>query len=370
MPSRPLKPPRRTDPSRCAALRRILILSSLPILWISLSAGLGCVAASPEPPGELSERPAPKAPGPLRHWPLDPERLETALRSDPIEVLSERYAGAGLTGASRVELRLLEAGLEISAKWKPMPPGFDGINNSPRKELAAYEVQKLVLDPSDYVVPTSVARCLPASAFPDPTEHVEERFPGSRCELGVLSVWLENVTLPEQLLDVKRFEENEGYARHLARFNLVTYLILHQDGRRGNFLVSTDPEDRRVFAVDNGVAFSGIWYNWFVPNWKRIRVPALDQRSFERMRELDAEDLESLAVVAELRRLPDGMLVPVPAGPIRERDEGVRIDGPTLQLGLTEDEIENLFERIEELIEEVEEGDLSILPPPGSREDL
>lgn len=343
-------------------LKEMASLRCAPALLALLTMALGCATWSPGPPAPVVPNDTAAA-SRTGHWPLDPETLETALRSEPIEILSERYAGAGLTGASRVEIRLRDRDTTVTVKWKPMPDRLDGINNSPRKEIAAYEVQKLVLDPPDYVVPTSVARCILPSAFPEPARHSTGPFSGARCELGVLSVWLENVTLPDRLVDLERFRKDAVYARHLGRFNLVTYLVHHQDGRRGNFLVSTNDADRRVFSVDNGVAFSGIWYNWFVPNWKRIRVPALPQQPVERLQQIRREDLERLAIVTELRLDPDGMLVPVEPGPIRDREAGVRIDGPTLQLGLTEDEIEDLRERIEELIEDVEEGDLSILPP-------
>jgi len=333
----------------------------IPLLAIAVS--LGCLTWSPGPSIEPPASEQAPSRTPVRHWPLDPDTLEQALRSGPIEIVSESYAGAGLTGASRLELRLLDPHETIAAKWKPMPARLDGINNSPRKEIAAYEVQKLVLEPEDYVVPTSVARCLPPAAFPDPSRHSTPTLPGSRCELGVLTLWLENVTLPDPLLDLERFRRDEVYARHLGHFNLVTYLIHHQDGRRGNFLVSTNDRNRRVFSIDNGVAFSGILYNWFVRNWKRIHVPALPQRAIERLERVGPGDLEPLAVVAELRLGRDGIFVPVPPGPLRDRDEGVRIDGPTVQLGLDEDEIEDLWERIEDLLEEIREGDLGILPP-------
>jgi len=326
----------------------------------------GCLAWSPGPPIQSTPSEESASRTSVRPWPLDPPTLEQSLRSEPIEILSESYAGAGLTGASRLELRLLEHQQTISAKWKPMPTRLDGINNSPRKEIAAYEVQKLVLEPEDYVVPTSVARCLPASAFPDPSQHSPSTLRGSRCELGVLSLWLENVTLPDPLLDLDRFRRDGVYARHLGHFNLVTYLIHHQDGRQGNFLVSVDDQDRRVFAIDNGVAFSGIFYNWFVRNWKQIHVPALPQRAIERLERIRPGDLEPLAVVAELRLDSDGIFRPVPAGPVRDREEGVRIDGPTIQLGLEAGEIEDLWERIEDLLEEIREGDLGILPPATS----
>jgi len=301
---------------------------------------------------------------PVEHWRLDPLTLETELASGRIEILSERYAGAGLTGASRVELRLLDQGLTVSAKWKPVPLFLDGINNSPRKEIAAYHVQKLVLEPEDYVIPTSVARCIPAAEFPSPTKHSKGTLPDSNCELGIFSVWLENVTVPDMLLDSDRFEREAAYARHLGNFNLVTYLIRHHDGRRGNFLVSTNESDRRVFAVDNGVAFSGIWYNWFVPNWNRIRVPAIPEDAIEKLRQIRELDLEPLAVVAEFHRDPNGGWSPRPSGIALDEDDGARLEGSVFQLGLTEDEIEDLYKRIEDLVEDVQGGRLGVLTDP------
>jgi hypothetical protein len=300
---------------------------------------------------------------PVEHWPLDPQTLEVQLTTGRLEILSERYAGAGMTGASRVELRLLDLDRTITAKWKRVPPFLDTLNNSPRRELAAYEVQKLVLEPEDYVVPTSVMRCVPASLFPEPRKHSSGPLPRSSCELGVFSVWIENVTLPDVLFDPERFEREPRYARHLGNFNITTYLIRHLDGRKGNFLVSKNEGDRRVFSVDNGVAFGGIWYNWFVKNWHRIHLPSLPADSMGRLKGLRESDLDSLAVVAEMQD-DDGMWRPSPPGPPLDEDKGVRLKDTVIQFGLTEDEIEGLYERIEDLVEDVEEGDIGLLPPP------
>jgi hypothetical protein len=337
--------------------------------WLALLA-LGCVASqSTEGGGErttaatvMEETSAGPDTLAVQHWPLGPRTLEAQLKTGRLEILSERYAGAGLTGASRVELRLLDLDRTIIAKWKRVPPFLDTVNNSPRREIAAYEVQKLVLEPEDYVVPTSVLRCVPASLFPEPRKHPSGPLPGSSCELGVFSVWMQNVTLPDILFDPERFEREPRYARHLGNFNLATYLMRHLDGRRGNFLVSTNEADRRVFAVDNGVAFGGIWYNWFVQNWHRIRVPALPRDGVERLERVRQNDLEALAVVAQLRKGDHGIWTPTPPGPAFDEDDGARLQGSFVQFGLTDDEIEDLSERIEDLVEEVEEGDTELLP--------
>jgi hypothetical protein len=309
--------------------------------------------------GAISE----PAENPVAHWPLDPPTLEEQLATGRIEIHSERYAGAGMTGASRIELRLLDLDRTITVKWKRVPPFLDTLNNSPRRELAAYEVQKLFLEPEDYVVPTSVLRCVPPSSFPEPGKHSSGPLPGSNCELGVFSFWLENVTLPDVLFDPQRFDRDPRYARHLGNFNLTTYLIRHLDGRTGNFLASTNEADRRVFSVDNGVAFGGIWYNWFVKNWHRIYVPSLPADSMRRLKGLRESDLDFLAVVAEMKD-EDGMWLPTPPGPPLDEDKGARREGAIVQFGLTEDEIKDLHERIEDLVEDVEEGDIGLLPSP------
>jgi hypothetical protein len=344
-----------------ASIGRRVVSYLIVILIASAGSTLSGCSSTKSGSGADAEAPTARSTEPVEHWPLDPLALETELASGRIEILSERYAGAGLTGASRVELRLVDRGLTVTAKWKPVPLFLDGINNSPRKEIAAYQVQKLALDPEDYVIPTSVARCIPASEFPNPASHSGGTLPATTCELGVFSVWLDNVTLPAPLFDPERFERDPAYARHLANFNIVAYLIMHHDGREGNFLVSTNDADRVVFAVDNGVAFSGIWYNWFVPNWSELRVPALTRSSIEKLRKVRREDLRPLAVVSELRRDSEGLMTPTEASPALDEDDGARFEDPIFQFGLTESEIDDVWERIEDVLEDVDEGRIAVL---------
>jgi len=295
-----------------------------------------------------------------RHWPVTPEAAEHAFEKGEIRIVSERYAGRGVTGARRLGIELPETGEELQAKWKPMPRRLDGINNSPRRELAAYQVQKLFLDSENYIVPTSSVRCIRADEFIDSKRHRTPTIPGTNCELGVLSLWLEQVKLPEPLFDEDRFAQDSVYAGYLADFNLATYLMKHKDGRRGNFLASTNDADRRVFAIDNGVAFSGILFNWFVPNWKKIRVPALRKASVDRLRKLEPKDIEPLGIVVQLEWQDHHGVQVVPPTVNIDPDDGVRSDGQTIQLGLDEDEIENLWERIEHLIEDVDDGKIKV----------
>jgi hypothetical protein len=179
--------------------------------------------------------------------------------------------------------------------------------------------------------------------------------------LGVLALWLEELKLPNPLLDPVRFDSDYVYAYFMSNLNLVTYLMKHHDGREGNFLVSTIPNRRQVFAIDNGVAFGGIWYNWFVANWNSIRVPALRKESIDRLRGLTEQDFhDALGVVAQLELDDDGIYRIVDPGPNLDDDDGVRREGKILQLGLTDDEIEDVWDRVEDLIEDVDDGTIPV----------
>ena len=65
-------------------------------------------------------------------------------------------------------------------------------------------------------------------------------------------------------------------------------------------------------------------------------------------------------MVAQLELDDDGIFVNIPLGENLDPDDGVRIEGNVIQFGLNEDEIEDLWERIEDLIEDVDEGDVAV----------
>ena len=307
------------------------------------------------------------------HWPMPPHELESLVASGDMRVLEVGSAGGGTTGAVKLKVVFPDHDRSASVKWKPMVPPrwvdvlpfapgmLDGINNSPRRELAAWKIQPLFLDPEDYVVPESVVYCATLQDVPAEGIDFVPTLEESDCVLGLLSMWMKNVELPEQLFDLDRFRRDPVYAHYLANFNLLAYLIKHHDGREGNFLGSQDDSRRQVFAIDNGVAFGGIFYNWFVPNWSDIRVSALRKESVDRLREVTEADLtQALGVVAELRLDEEGIFRNVDPGPNLDDDSGVRYENGTLQFGLTEEEIDDIWERIEDLLEDVDEADLAV----------
>jgi hypothetical protein len=294
------------------------------------------------------------------NWPLAPSELERRLGAEAFRILEVKGAGGGVTGASRLLVEYGD-GTRLKVKWKSVPAGSaDGWNNSPRKELASYEVQRWFLDEKDYLVPTLTPQCLTFEAHRPIAAGAKASLKGSRCVLGIVAVWLDKVTAPEVFWDAERFARDEAYARSMADFNVLTYLVEHKDGRRGNLLLSTDAADPRVFAVDNGIAFDPFPWNFLVPNWNKIRVPWLRRDTVERLRKVDKEALEKLGVVAELELGEDGVFRPVPPGPNMDDDEGVRRRGNRVQFGLTEDEIEDLEERLEDLLKKVDAGKIAV----------
>jgi hypothetical protein len=338
------------------------------VAMAAASALFGCtmlpVTQGPPPEG-YGDQTLPAGEDRFPNWPLPPEQIEELIRTDEPIRESEIDAGAGTTGAVKIEVRFVNADVLVPFKWKPMEGAWkpiygrlDGVNNSPRKEVAAWQIQQLFLDPEDYVVPTSVANCIPMDQA---REGSSPTLADTNCVLGVASVWMQDVTLPDPLLDNERFNRDYTYAYFLANLNLVTYIIKHHDGRPGNFLVSKDDSRRQAFAIDNGVAFGGIFYNWFVDNWNSIRVPALRKESIDRLRKLSEQDLHDLlGIMVQLELDDEGIYRSVPPGENLDDDDGIRIEGKVLQIGLTEDEIQDIWDRIEDLIEDVDDGDVAV----------
>jgi len=289
------------------------------------------------------------------HWPLAPTDLEQILAIEDFEILGVKGDVGGVMGVRKLRVRFPDSDQELSLKWKRAPDGdADGWNNTPRKEIAAYALQKWFLDPADYVVPTIVARCIPLDLYTALDDEPEPNLRGSRCVMGVLVAWIENVGLDGPIYEEERFRNDAVYAHHMADFNLLTYLIEHEDGRRSNFLTSDDPARRAIFSIDNGVSFGAKIQNWFVPNWDKIRVPALRELTLERLREAAPSGLPALGVVAELRAGEDGVLRPVEPSANADPDRGSRGEPGWIQLGLTRQEIAGVERRVDRLLADVE----------------
>jgi len=331
--------------------------------------GIGLVVGCASPPPEIRFDEVP--PAPVRG--VDPNRTHPPLVSledfqkfdrSTFQVLSVKGAGAGVTGAKKVVIRSSDFESDITLKLKRFPRGLDGINNSPRKEIATFAVQKLFLDPADYVVPTVGVRCVYLDQWEKHVGSSPIQVSGTNCALASYAFWLQNVTIPDPLFDEERFATDGRYAYNLAVFNILTYLVNHHDNRKGNFLISKNDADRRVFAIDNGTTFGAFFFNWFYPPtfaWRKMMVPAIPRAALDRLKSLTEDEVaEKLGVIVQLEADSQGMLrVAKPGEPI-DKEEGVSVRGTTIQLGLTEDEIEDVWERVEDLLEDVDEGDLGV----------
>lgn len=305
--------------------------------------GVGCSSAVRPAPGATDARlaglraiPQP----PPTHWSLPPEEAADALARGHLELLEMGAPAGGKTGARKATVRI--DGAEVDVKWRAAPIGTaDSFNNSPRRELAAFAIQRLILPPDRWVVPPIALRCLPLDALRGEGVPAVPTLAGARCVLGTVSLWLEDVEVPEQLLDEDRFWSDPVYARSIADYDVLTYLIKHQDGKPGNALRGEG--SGLTFSVDNGISFGGPFYNYPADNWDDLRVPALPRDTVERVRALGPEDLDALAEIARVEHSPDGFL-------------RVRQSGDDLVFGLNAAERAGVARRARRLVEAVDEG--------------
>jgi hypothetical protein len=311
---------------------------------------------------ELFRDHGPQAKAMPRNWPMAPSDVDYRLAFEDFTIQEVKSAGAGVTGAARFKIAFPD-GTVMKIKWKRFPETtLDGWNNSPRKEMAAYRIQRWLFDEEDYVVPTAVPRCLPLDLYKAADPAATASVPGSACVLGLEAVWMNDVKEADDLLEDidERVAKDPHFGAHLADFNLVTYLVDHRDGRDGNFLISTDPNDPRVFAIDNGIAFEGFPWNFFVRNWNTVRVPWLRRDPIERLRALPDEEIERLAALFDMELDAAGIYrLKQPSAPIDPK-KGVRIVPGRIQLGLTAKEIAALKDRIHDLLADVDAGKIPL----------
>ncbi|HSJ32169.1 MAG TPA: hypothetical protein VK933_12090 [Longimicrobiales bacterium] len=292
--------------------------------------------------------PLPEAHAQTVHYTMPIAEIEARLRTGDFTIIDWRGSRKPEDRTQRVALEFPDSAL-IVAKWAGAPSGGARFNNEPRYELAAYEIQKLFLDPSDYVVPPTVIRAFPltfvAAQVPD------QRPTFGQAPLSVvvaLQYWLHNVQATD-FWHPERVETDSLYALRIANFNIFTHLIGHIDGNIGNFLWSTEEEDPHIFSVDNGVSF-GSEPSDRTDEWKFMRVRRLPRSTIERLERLTHEDLEAaLGVLIEFQ-IRDGHLIEVEPGENFSRNRGVRRNDDRIQFGLTAREIREVDSRLRSLV--------------------
>lgn len=294
---------------------------------------------------------------PFYNWPDPPQQIEHRLGGQDFDVRVLERIGDGRTAARKALLHFPD-GATLIVKWKEFSPELDGWNNSPRKEIAAYEIQKWFLAPEQYIVPTTVARCvasehIAAAVSPAPT------IGGSRCKLVTLALWLRHVR-PPKTYQPHRFRTEADYAFHVANFNVLATLIDNRDSRGSNVLVSDRNRPMRIYSVDNGMSFDPWFWKFKARPWNQIIVPGLPRTTVDRLRAVSESDYERLAVLVQMLRGDDGVYRNIePTGPPLDPDRGVRTAGRLIQLGLTREEIREVRERVRSIVEQVDRGDIA-----------
>lgn len=302
----------------------------------------GAVVAPPRLPEQASSPPSPAASE-------VPDPALADLLADDLQLRAATYVNPTV-----VRLELERHGRPWRAKWKAMgaggseeQEGLDG-NNSPRCEVAAYRLSRLLAGPAGApLVPPVVVRALhrdvpcdrscrglprlvaaatPAT-FPELNDHLV---------LGAMALWIEGARTPQrlhgELWSRERFAANPEYRRSVSDLFLFLYLIAHGDANYGpNFLLRS-ADLGRVYSIDNGRAFDGVPYyvgegepDWqplaelapdrlIAPAFAAATVAAVDELSAARLQEelalVAAVDLASGRTVRELRRDPELLALP------------------------------------------------------------
>jgi hypothetical protein len=281
--------------------------------------------------------------------------VEQRLTRDTFRVLEVRGSRRVGDRTQRVTISFSDTSVMIT-KWAAAPVNGDEFNNSPRYEVAAYDIQKLFLDEPDYVVPPTIMRVFDLGFFKTINANSPATFGKTSSVVAVLQYWLSAVSA-DSVFDLKRFERDSTYARHLANLNLLTYLIKHNDANAGNVLVSNNVVNPRVFSVDNGVAF-GVAESDRGTDWRQLRVPRVPAYTIEKLRKITRADLDrTLGVVAEYE-IRDGQLVAVAPGENLNRGQGVRRKENHVQFGLTRLEIDGVESRLKSLLGRIDDGKL------------
>jgi len=287
--------------------------------------------------------------------PLPVDSIEYLLASAPFE-LPDDLTGTRFQGdrTMRVDLRF-DPATSILTKWAPAPPGAEAFNNVPRYEVAAFRIQLLFLEDDEIVVPPTVMRAMPLDWYRTVANDVNRTFRGTEAVVVVLQSFVNFVT-DENVWDEDRFESDPAYARHWANANLLTYLIRHSDSNTGNLLISSMTSNPRVFSVDNGVAFNSIESDRGT-RWRSLQVDRFPAATVERMRTLTEEQFhEALGVLAQWEVGEDEELTRVPVTENIDPRRGVRERDGQIQIGLTRDEIEDSWYRLEVFLGQVDTG--------------
>ena len=287
------------------------------------------------------------------------DAIEHELASAPFRIVTAEISRPKAKGDITLKADVsFSDGPPYRVKLRRAVPGAEDFNNRPRYDLAAYELQKLFLEPAEYVVPPTALRMMPLAELQPHSPEAQPTFKGSDDVLVVLQYWLHEVKVIADVYDPERFATDPAYARHIGQLNVLTFLIEHGDSNVGNFLISRAEAGPRVFSIDNGVAFE---FNESDRGqlWMKLRVDRLPADTVERLRAITAAELHGRLGVLAQWQLRDGRWVAMAPGENLAPARGVRKEGDVVQLGLRKSDIEQVARQLARLLKQVDDGKIA-----------
>ena len=288
--------------------------------------------------------------------PIPVAELERMLVTEPLQIVSAEISRPKAKGDITLKAEVSFGGRPpFRVKLRKSEPGAESFNNVPRYDIAAYELQRLLMDPAEYVMPPTALRMIPLADFQRYSPDVKPTFKGADEVLGVVQYWLQEIKVVADVYDPARFEADPVYARHIGQLNVFTYLIEHRDSNMGNFLISKAEQGPRVFSIDHGVAFASLDSDRGTA-WLEMRVNRLPKDTVERVRMLTRDELSARLGVFAQWELRDGHYVAVPLTENKWPSRGVRIKDGVVQMGLTRAEIAAIDRQVKRLVHQIDFG--------------
>ena len=291
--------------------------------------------------------------------PRPADEIERELATAPFVITAAEISRPKAKGDITLKAEVSFGGApSYRVKLRRAEPGAEDFNNRPRYDLAAYELQKLFLDPAEYVVPPTALRMMPLADVQPHSPEAKPTFKGSDDVLVVLQYWLNEVKVIADVYSPERFAADPEYARHIGQLNVLTFLIEHGDSNVGNFLISRAETGPRVFSIDNGVAFE---FNESDRGqlWMKMRVDRLPADTVQRLRRVTLEELHRRLGVLAQWQLQDGRWVAMTPGDNLAPGRGVRKEDGIVQLGLREADIDQVWRQLGRLLEQVDDGKIA-----------
>jgi len=288
--------------------------------------------------------------------PRPADEIERELTTEPFSVVSAAISRPKAQGDITLKAEVSFSGeAPYTLKLRRAEPGAEDFNNRPRYDLAAYELQKLFLDPAEYVVPPTSLRMMPLADLKPHSREAKPTFKGSDEVLVVLQYWLQEVKVIADVYKPDLFATDATYARYVGQMNILTNLIEHGDANVGNFLLSRAEQAPRVFSIDHGVAF-GFNESDRTDLWRKMRVDRLPADTVERLRAITEDELQRRLGVLAQWKSQDGRWVAEAPGANLVPGRGVRVQDGTAQLGLTQGEISQIAKLLAKLLKDIDGG--------------